>query len=389
MTYEILEANFPRLKKQLTKIKNKCLKYGCDFEYKEVGVVYKPVVQHGMTIDAKYIVVEVDGMAIINDWEFAGVIEHLPSGNIVKSAGARYIPPHFATAPCMCEHCNSIRDRKDTYIVHNVVTDEFKQVGKSCLKDFTHGLSAEMAARYISLFDTLIQGEAPYEGVHIPPQYELNELLLIIAETIRKFGYRKSEEYSEGTAGMSVSFYNTIHGWYGPQKIAYHKERMDKVGFDAYADENRILIDCVKQWINDQSSDNMYFHNLQTLLKEEYVTSSRASILASAFPAYQKAIEKIKEEEEELAKCGESEYVGKIDDKIEVIVKEFDLLTGWATDFGDVYLYRFISNDNNIFIWKTSKSLPEKITKIKGTVRDHSEYRGKKQTVLTRCRVIE
>ena len=50
----------------------------------------------------------------------------------------------------------------------------------------------------------------------------------------------------------------------------------------------------------------------------------------------------------------------------------------------------------NVYTWKTANNIgyedaegvwqkPEEFT-IKGTVKEHSEYRGEKQTVLTRCK---
>lgn len=66
----------------------------------------------------------------------------------------------------------------------------------------------------------------------------------------------------------------------------------------------------------------------------------------------------------------------------------------------DVYLHKFKDEHGNIFTWKTSDPLGywdehgqwvhidegTQVT-IKGTVKEHSEYKGIKQTVLTRCKV--
>ena len=56
--------------------------------------------------------------------------------------------------------------------------------------------------------------------------------------------------------------------------------------------------------------------------------------------------------------------------------------------YGVTCLYEFVTDDDNIFIWKTSKYLDkiEKITSITGTVKEHKEFNGIKQTELTRCK---
>jgi hypothetical protein len=67
-------------------------------------------------------------------------------------------------------------------------------------------------------------------------------------------------------------------------------------------------------------------------------------------------------------------------------------------------IYKFTDADGNVFVWKTTGSVGEDRTdnigrdyfykpengesvKVSGTIKEHNEYRGEKQTVLTRCKV--
>lgn len=90
-----------------------------------------------------------------------------------------------------------------------------------------------------------------------------------------------------------------------------------------------------------------------------------------------------------------SEYVGEIGERLEVEVTftavfhyERTSYTGWGTDL--VSIYKFTDDNGNIFIWNTT-ACPEVEAgvryQIKGTVAEHSEYRGEKQTVLKRCKI--
>lgn len=84
-----------------------------------------------------------------------------------------------------------------------------------------------------------------------------------------------------------------------------------------------------------------------------------------------------------------SEYVGEIKDKID-IEATLKFWVNWDSEYGTQTLYSFLDDNNNIFVWKTSNWLDlEKETKVnlKGTIKDHKEYRGDKQTVLTRCKI--
>ena len=52
---------------------------------------------------------------------------------------------------------------------------------------------------------------------------------------------------------------------------------------------------------------------------------------------------------------------------------------------------RLTTWNGNTVVWKTTKNLdlePDKEYVIKGTVKELSEYRGDKQTVLTRCKIL-
>lgn len=84
-----------------------------------------------------------------------------------------------------------------------------------------------------------------------------------------------------------------------------------------------------------------------------------------------------------------SEFIGEVKDKVSCSVKEFKCLTSWETQWGVTFLYEFITEEGNILIWKTGKWIDDEaeITAISGTVKAHNEFRGIKQTELTRCKV--
>ena len=83
-----------------------------------------------------------------------------------------------------------------------------------------------------------------------------------------------------------------------------------------------------------------------------------------------------------------SEWIGKEKERINITVSTFSCLTSWENDYGYTYIYRITDDKNNVYTWKTSNCLGENsIKSLTGTVKTHTEYRGIKQTELTRCRV--
>ena len=63
------------------------------------------------------------------------------------------------------------------------------------------------------------------------------------------------------------------------------------------------------------------------------------------------------------------------------------LLTSWEGMYGTTYLYKFTDDQGNVYIWYASRGIEthDGMT-LKGTVKDHNERDGVKQTVLTRCK---
>lgn len=60
-------------------------------------------------------------------------------------------------------------------------------------------------------------------------------------------------------------------------------------------------------------------------------------------------------------------------------------------EWGDTYLYKFLTADGNVFSWFSSPrglAQGDKVI-LTGTVKDHKEYKGIKETQLTRAKIEE
>lgn len=92
-----------------------------------------------------------------------------------------------------------------------------------------------------------------------------------------------------------------------------------------------------------------------------------------------------------------SEYVGTVGDKLEVDCT-LTKLSWYDTEFNyrkvTVWIYIFTDDSGNVYVWKSQAYIDDAIkagdrVRLKGTVKDHSEYDGAKQTILTRCKVTK
>ena len=100
MAYSILEANMERLEKKLTRIQNKCKKFGCSFTYEKVGEEFKTLKDdRGVEYQAKFILIEAEGKAVLNDWMFVASVQHTEKGNIINSTGCSIeVPERYYTS---------------------------------------------------------------------------------------------------------------------------------------------------------------------------------------------------------------------------------------------------------------------------------------------------
>lgn len=111
------------------------------------------------------------------------------------------------------------------------------------------------------------------------------------------------------------------------------------------------------------------------------------------FNMYSEVVHYVKSRQEEYAPKSSSNYVGEIGDKVELrltLVGEFYYETHITYRGETHWIYKFEDSDGNMYVWNTT-SYPH-IDKgneylIKATVKDHKEYKGVKETYLTRCRI--
>ena len=109
----------------------------------------------------------------------------------------------------------------------------------------------------------------------------------------------------------------------------------------------------------------------------------------------EKAVDEIKSAYDKANNTSSSEWVGEVGRKIKLpltLIKEFQYHTNYSYYGESNSIYKFEDEDGNIFVWKTSSKgdIEEgKTYDILGTIKSHDEYKGEKQTNLTRCRYHE
>lgn len=407
--FSIWEGFMEQLEKKVATIQRKCAKYGCEFHFAKVGEEFKevadpthldPETKEPIKVNCKFIVVEVEGTALVNGWEFVGSVEHTEKGNIFSKALTDVeIPERYRTSDCYCEHCNSRRFRKGTYIVRNTQSGEFKQIGHNCLMDYTHGMSASFAAYLASLKAIFAEAEVQPIGCGLgwgQRYYSTEEFLCFTAETIRHFGFSKSDS-ADSTKSRVTDFWKVAHGdtlYWKQDDIDRVRNQMSAVGFNPESEAAKKMVEDALTWLENQEGVNDYLHNLKVVAALDYTDERRFGLLVSLFPTWNRELEREAQRKAEAAKGAASEFVGKIGDRIEINVDTVKCLTSWESCYNGystttTYIWKIVGKDCNVYTWKSSNWMDEDrppVT-IKGTVKAHNVYMEVKQTELTRCKV--
>lgn len=393
MIYAIYEEFYPDVEKKLNRVAKKCIKHGNDFTFEIRGeeIREKYNSELNRTECHKFILVEVSGTAKIDNWECIAVLEINNTGNIIRRINTEInIPERFKTTPNLCEHCNSKRQRNNLYVIHNTETDEWKQVGGSCLKLYTGGLSLEYVTAYMDGITELEE----HDGIvgHGKAYYHINEILSYAVEVIAKTGYFNAQSALPTKYIVSTLMHNTLEKSIEIINKDFANAKVD-MRFD-YNDFHKkdtvITIEKIVSYYKNVEDDSEFIHNIKVMLSEEYVLAKNFGFLCYLPQGYAKHIQK----ETEKAKRIKTEYFGEIGKRYkDKIIQNITLITSWESQWGYIYIYKIILEDNSILTWKTSHGLyldrNEEFDKISFTVKEHKEYRGEKQTEITRCNVTK
>lgn len=391
MMYAIYEDFYPDVEKKLKRVAKKCIKHGNDFTFEVKGEEIRE--EYNKELERKeyhkFILVEVEGTAKIDNWECIAVLENHNVGNIIRRINTEIdIPERFKHTDNICEHCNTKRQRNNLYVIHNVETDEWKQVGGSCLKLYTGGLNMEYIAAYMDGITELEE----MDGIvgRGKAYYNVEEVLSYAVEIINKTGYFNAQSVLPTKYLVSI----LMHDYFDIAVRTINKEfedaRIDvRISYSDFNKNN--TSEAVEKIINHYKNldDNSEFvHNVKVMLNEGFVLPKNFGFLCYLPEGYARYMQK----EVEKAKKVETNYFGEVGKRYkDKVISDVTLITSWETQFGVTYVYKITLEDGTILTWKTSNGLyldrNEEYDKICFTVKEHKEYKGEKQTEVTRCKV--
>lgn len=345
----------------------------------------------GLSVRMAEVTIEAPGPLRLGDWRFIGVVSAvLENGR--EQPFVTFVPgvDTFATGNILpasvnwCDHCNLMRRRNDTYLVSNV-TEGIKQVGSSCLKDFT-GHDATAMVAYINALDTLRLSNDEVVGwaSSATRYYDPKAVLRIAARIVSRDGYvnrdKAIREDITSTGEMVRRYLSASAVIYADFDRTYpdtaEADRLVEATLKACSDTLRI--DNVSGWGYDVSR----------LATSQGIQWRHVGMVASAIILGMRA------QEQKARAEGDSNFIGQKGERITVPVK-VTLKRSYDGAYGPSYIIRMTANKSDDLLWFTSvtpatEAIEEGFEGIlTGTVKNHELDRRSERptTVVTRCKI--
>lgn len=375
MRYTIPEINIDKLERRINTLRKKCEKYNFDFHYEKLESVYKHFISpEGVKVTEKCYLVDLTGKVLHEGWTLVAKVEKIENGNLIHKFTNEYkIPVEYWYRELTCDHCQTNRRREYTYLLRNE-SGEWIQVGTACVEEFTYGgLDIGDIAFFAQTFEFASDIQKLDDGTIGTRKFEtfvdLREALAFAYREITTDGYVRSGE-ANSTKEKLMDMLSCINF---PEPTSTEL---------AFAD------DCIKYFAEKRYiQGSEYLLNLHLIAKTEYSDMKHVGFIAAMMNTYIKFLDKKEQSEKENSEII-NEHLGEVGDKLTLNIKSWKCMYHQMTMFGDNYLYRFVTDTNHIVTWGTSTRLEEReISTITGTVKEHSDYKGLKQTRLTRCKI--
>jgi len=211
--------------------------------------------------------------------------------------------------------------------------------------------------------------------------YDSKRYLEFVVDAIERRGWlsrgKAYEDHMEGSATADFAQTNMGLASLGQWNINHPEAAIEEV---------ELALNWARTELDPGTDD--YLLSLKLVVLKDTVNQNDIGTLASLSPAYRRELAKRKEAEE--AKLNPSTHIGKPNDKItaRVTVKEVRPMSGY---YGDTYIHKMLDENGNVLTWFCTGSPLEKdqVVTITGTVKSHGEFKGIKETVLTRVKALQ
>lgn len=413
MNYKLSEEHYADLEKKVNSL-NRHKK--ASITLSKIGENYEEVQKDFFV---KFIEFDIEVKSDVDNSDIIILAQKKIDGDIViinKLNEEVEVPESFRNTNAYCSHCNTSRMRKKLYIAYNKSTKEYLQIGNTCLHDFL-GMEEGIDGYIQSLkyFDTLIayiedtetkewddfsRGFFGKNGYAI----DLKGYLAFCYEAMKNRNGKYINNKMINVARYDEELYCELRSCFGNNTPKTTKDEgyllFKEVDFNVEraSKENLDFIEKVLEYVKTLETDsNIMLNAKQIIMSESGKISVKylgyVAFLPNSYIKYQEYLKKKEEYEQRNKETYANEYLGNVKDKFDLDVKLVSkhLLENFR--FGNSFILNMVDDKKHLIMWKTKAKeeyydLQEgQSLHIKGSIKDTTEYRGNKETVVTRCKL--
>jgi len=419
--------------KALVKLNKKCDRLGVSHP----KVVFSDVYEHRFTdgtyeddpfaiVEARYKWYAIDVFDItitlpeeikFGDWEAIAYIEHFEGQHIQFDIDADYdYDFEGAIKDRSCEHCNTKRSRRKSFILKSNVDGSFKKVGSTCVKDFTGVDPTKFFKAFQHVLNTLemfgedewggFEGGSPrwvdYRVFDINHIWTVSKKILDVDDKYIKTEWKTVDNPMNPRYTMEV---RSNMGEATSDKVKdvlfKYDEESDYFVKPSFIDEE--LVKGMREWLgnmevrqekrvrwNDKDEEEEFFVDndfdakLKAYAERKRVRSFEIGFTGWVVDAYMKYVASLN--------APVSEFQGEVGKKIKIEVTVTNV-SGFSGTFGWTNVYKMVDKDGNVYSkfgtinerYADTDEIEEgTVLKMTAEVKKHNEFKGRKETVLGR-----
>lgn len=320
--------------------------------------------------------IEVDGeMPVIPGYTFIG-------SKVIKDGVTKFSCYDPAEASrienadmAVCDHCGRRRSRNGTYFLKNEA-GEIKQVGRSCLNDFTgfKGIDSLLSVLDFNFVESDHEANGPWMvGLRVAVNLAIN----VIRNEGRFLSQSKCGDTETPTStSMLLMMDPDLRAKWG-------------LKITDFSDDVTAAIEWIKGNFNEDNGFNM---NVRSVFSNDYTNASSFSFIAPAVWQYLKGHDPKFAAPAPVAEKVVLEHFGEAGKRyrgvdVEVVAVKDMGENLYARD-GSHNVLVTLKSGNALLKWFTSKEFDLGSYKADFTVKKLDSYRGEKQTVITRAKLV-
>jgi len=325
----------------------------------------------------------------LGGWQVVGKLEAVEGGNLTFSAttdaGDRAELARRAEHPIDCDHCATKRRRKDGFLLRHADAGTYKEVGSTCLEDFT-GIDPARAL-FLAKMAALVGGaEADLEEFAAAGRsncFSTQMFMARVSFAAKRYGFISATRARE-SGGVPT--------YQEAADLEFEMRRRPDLRRDycAEAQEHWERAGRVLAWVGAKAIETDFDRNVKLLLSADTISMDRKHLAfaAAALAMYDRAMVA-----NALANARPSAHVGAPGEKMKAAVF-VERVVPIDTGYGAAFLVLLADDKGNKLKWKTG-ACPDSLRRGAGQkfevafkVKGHDNYNGAAQTSITHLKVL-